>query len=221
MTAAADAGTRLRRALSGTGDDEGPVRAFRLARRTFLSGERVDMGPLAAELGVDRATLFRWVGNRDQLLTEVIWSLFLPTWRRALDDATGTGGPRVVDALTRFTRDVCASAPFRAHLRREPERALRLLTTRSADYQVRVTGAFAALLQDSGAALPLPVPDTAYVLTRVAESFIYADLIAGAEPDAAKAAVVYAALLRCPAPHPGEPHPGEPPTGEPPTQEEP
>lgn len=204
MTAAADPGTRLRRALSGGADDEGPVRAFRLARRTFLAGERVDMGPLAAGAGVDRATLFRWVGNRDQLLTEVIWSLFVPTWRHAVQQAAGEGAARVVDALTRFTADVCASAPFRAHLRREPERALRLLTTRSADYQVRVTGAFAALLADSGAVLPLPVPDTAYVLTRVAESFIYADLIAGAEPDAAKAAVVYAALLRCPAPTPQE-----------------
>jgi AcrR family transcriptional regulator len=206
MTAAADPGTRLRRALSGGVGDEGPVRAFRQARRTFLAGVRVDMGPLAAELGVDRATLFRWVGNRDQLLTEVIWSVFVPTWRRAVAEAEGDGAARVVDALTRFTADVCASAPFRVHLRREPERALRLLTTRSGDYQVRVAGAFAGLLADSGAALPLPVPDTAYVLTRVAESFIYADLIAGAEPDAAKAAVVYAALLRCPIP------PAAPPT---------
>ena len=207
MTAGAAAGTRLTRVLDGgAAVDEGPMRAFRLARRTFLTGTRVDMGPLAAELGVDRATLFRWVGNRDQLLTEVIWSLFVPTWRRACAEAAGTGATRVVDALTRFTRDVCASAPFRTHLRREPDRALRLLTTRAADYQVRVTGAFADLLAAGGAALPLPVPDTAYVLTRVAESFIYADLIAGAEPDAAKAAVVYAALLRCPAP----PTPEEP-----------
>lgn len=212
MTAGAAAGTRLARALDGGAVvDEGPLRAFRLARRTFLTGTRVDMGPLAAELGVDRATLFRWVGNRDQLLTEVIWSLFVPTWRRACAEAAGTGATRVVDALTRFTRDVCASAPFRTHLRREPDRALRLLTTRAADYQVRVTGAFADLLAASGAALPLPVPDTAYVLTRVAESFIYADLIAGAEPDPAKAAVVYAALLRCPAPSPApSPTPEEP-----------
>jgi Tetracyclin repressor-like, C-terminal domain len=105
---------------------------------------------------------------------------------------------------------VCSSEPFRTHLRREPDRALRLLTTRAADYQVRVTGAFADLLGGSGAVLPLPVPDTAYVLTRVAESFIYADLIAGAEPDAAKAAVVYAALLRCPVPSAPSPAPEEP-----------
>ena len=208
--AATRGATRLTRALSAEAVvDDGPLCAFRLARRTFLAGTRVDMGPLAAELGVDRATLFRWVGNRDQLLTEVIWSLFVPTWERAVREAAGTGAGRVVDALTRFTRDVCASGPFRTHLCREPDRALRLLTTRAADYQVRVTGAFAELLRDSGAVLPLPVPDTAYVLTRVAESFVYADLIAGADPDPAKAAVVYAALLRCPAPLPS-PTPEEP-----------
>ncbi|GAB3321960.1 QsdR family transcriptional regulator [Geodermatophilus aquaeductus] len=210
MTTAAVPATRLARALRDGVDDDGPLRAFRLARRTFLAGTRVDMGPLAAGLGVDRATLFRWVGNRDQLLTEVIWSLFVPTWRRAVAGAGGAGAPRVVDALTRVTRDVCSSEPFRTHLRREPDRALRLLTTRAADYQVRVTGAFADLLGGSGVVLPLPVPDTAYVLTRVAESFIYADLIAGAEPDAAKAAVVYAALLRCPAPSAPPPAPEEP-----------
>lgn len=203
MTTAAVPVTRLGRVLRDGVDDDGPLRAFRLARRTFLAGTRVEMGPLAADLGVDRATLFRWVGNRDQLLTEVIWSLFVPTWRRAVEEAHGEGSTRVVDALTRFTRDVCSSEPFRTHLRREPDRALRLLTTRAADYQARVTGAFAELLtaaEAAGAVLPLPVPDTAYVLTRVAESFVYADLIAGAEPDATKAAVVYAALLRCPAP---------------------
>src|SRR4028119_748331 len=152
--------TRLARALRGdVAAGVGPLRAFRPARRTSLAGPpagtrpraprpslagtRVDMGPLAAELGVDRATLFRWVGNRDQLLTEVIWSLFVPTWRRAVDGAAGCGAARVVDALTRFTSDVCGSAPFRTHLRREPDRALRLLTTRAADYQVRGTAAFA------------------------------------------------------------------------------
>src|SRR4028119_1210088 len=112
--------TRLARALRGdVAAGVGPLRAFRPARRTSLAGPpagtrpraprpslagtRVDMGPLAAELGVDRATLFRWVGNRDQLLTEVIWSLFVPTWRRAVDGAAGCGAPRVAGALPRFT----------------------------------------------------------------------------------------------------------------------
>ena len=49
--------------------------AFRLARRAFLAGERIDMQRLAAELGVNRVTLYRWVGNRGRLLGEVAWEL--------------------------------------------------------------------------------------------------------------------------------------------------
>src|SRR5206468_12935445 len=45
--------------------------AFRLARRTFQAGDRVDMQTLARTLQVDRVTVYRWVGSREQLLTEV------------------------------------------------------------------------------------------------------------------------------------------------------
>ncbi|HEX4247405.1 MAG TPA: QsdR family transcriptional regulator [Pseudonocardia sp.] len=186
----------------------GPVDAFRLARRTFIAGERVDMGALAAELAVDRATLFRWVGNREQLLSEVIWSVSLPTWRRALDEASGSGAARVVEVFDRFTRAVIGAEFFRRYLRRERDRALRLLTTRAGVHQARVAATFEGLLdaerQASGLKLPLPVHDTAYVITRVAESFIYSDLIVGEEPDAAKAAAVVAAILHAGGSPPGE-----------------
>jgi AcrR family transcriptional regulator len=182
----------------------GPLDAFRLARRTFMAGERVDMGALAAEVGVDRATLFRWVGNREQLLSEVIWSVCAPTWQRAVDETAGTGAERVVSVFAAFTEAVIASEFFRAYLRRERDRALKLLTTRAGVHQARVTALFEGLLtaeQDSSRLnLPLPAHDMAYVMVRVAESFIYSDLIVGEEPDAAKAAAVIAALLNAPAP---------------------
>src|SRR5690348_8179422 len=41
-----------------------PMTAFRIARRWFQAGRRIEMQELAAELGVNRATLFRWVGGR-------------------------------------------------------------------------------------------------------------------------------------------------------------
>jgi AcrR family transcriptional regulator len=49
--------------------------AIKLARKRFLQAERIDMSALADELGVNRVTLYRWVGSRDQLLVEIIWSL--------------------------------------------------------------------------------------------------------------------------------------------------
>ena len=47
------------------------LRAFREARHTFIDGSRIDMGTLAASLGVDRPSQFRVVGNRDPHLSEV------------------------------------------------------------------------------------------------------------------------------------------------------
>lgn len=42
--------------------------AFDLARQRYLAGDRVDMQDLAGSLGISRAVLFPWVGNRDQLI---------------------------------------------------------------------------------------------------------------------------------------------------------
>ncbi|ROO84492.1 TetR family transcriptional regulator [Actinocorallia herbida] len=177
----------------------GPLDAFRLARRTFLAGERVDMGVLAGALGVDRATLFRWVGNRDQLLSEVIWSLCYANWRQAIDAATGTGTDRILRIFHFFTQAVMDAEYFRAYLDRERERALRLLSTRAGVQHARVTALFHGLLeveqQVSGIVLPLPADDTAYLMTRLGEMFIYADLIIGEEPDATKATAAVAAIL--------------------------
>ncbi len=163
------------------------------------------MGALAAEVGIDRATLFRWVGNREQLLSEVIWSVCTPTWQRALDETGGAGAERVVGVFTAFASEVIASEFFRAYLRRERDRALKLLTTRAGIHQARVTALFEELLaveqRSSRLHLPLPSHDMAYVMVRVAESFIYSDLIVGEEPDAAKAGAVIAALLGAPAPN--------------------
>ena len=74
------AGTPLQRQLAGaTATRPTALDAFRHARRTFLAGDRVDMQALARTLNVDRATLYRWVGSREQLLAEILWSLIDPT----------------------------------------------------------------------------------------------------------------------------------------------
>ena len=78
--AARHVGTPLQRQLAGTAAARPTaLDAFRQARRTFLAGDRVDMQALARTLNVDRATLYRWVGSREQLLTEILWSLIEPT----------------------------------------------------------------------------------------------------------------------------------------------
>ncbi|MDQ1513150.1 MAG: hypothetical protein QOC59_992 [Microbacteriaceae bacterium] len=180
-------------------------RAFRSARRRFLEGQRVDMGVLAAELGVDRTSLFRWVGNRDALLAEVLWSLAVPTFDAADAAVQAVGADRVEGVLTRFVADLISAEYFQSWLSREPSRALRILSTRSSPVHRRVVAITQTLLTeeiDAGRmATPLPVHDLAYVLVRVAESFTYSDLIAGETPSVERAAAAIALVLAPTRPH--------------------
>ena len=68
-----------------------PLDVFDRARTLWLSGERLNLGSLAEELGVSRATLFRWVGNKELLLGEILWSSYQPLVDKALSQAEGKG----------------------------------------------------------------------------------------------------------------------------------
>lgn len=173
--------------------------AFRIARRWFMAGRRIEMRELAAELGVNRATLFRWVGSRDDLLAEILWSLAEPTLAMAVDGAPGRGGQRIVAIMDRFATILDEADYFREFLRREPERALRILTTRASAVQQRLVAAVETILREEitrgDLHPPLPPHDLAYLIVRIVESFLYADLITGEHPDIAKAQQAIAALL--------------------------
>jgi AcrR family transcriptional regulator len=175
--------------------------AFRLARRHFQAGRRIDMTALAAELGVNRVTLYRWVGSREQLLVEVIWSLA----RRALDELEAAeprrGGPdRIVNILGRFLAGTLAHHGMQRFLAEEGEYAMRLLTRHATDFQPRLIDAVDALLAQEEAARRLDLgPDrreVAYALVRVIESYTYLDLITGERPEADRARPIFARLVR-------------------------
>jgi hypothetical protein len=89
--------TPLREQLAGVRDERkpGPLDALLAARRRFQSGERIDRTALATELGVNRVTLYRWVGSREQLLVEVIWSLAARTLAGIDADVPRSGGPQL------------------------------------------------------------------------------------------------------------------------------
>ncbi|WP_312168222.1 QsdR family transcriptional regulator [Microbacterium sp.] len=177
------------------------LRAFEAARETFISGQRIDMGSLATSLGVERTSLFRWVGNRDALLSEVLWSLAVPTLVQA-EHATAelTGGERIAGILTHFVADLNTADYFRGFLRREPARALRLLTTKESPIQRRYVATAEWLVRRELGEMPLggaiDPAGLAYLLVRMSESFTYADLISGDQPSAARARVAFRLLLR-------------------------
>jgi AcrR family transcriptional regulator len=178
----------------------GPLDAFLAARRRFLAGERIDMTALATDLGVNRVTLYRWVGSREQLLVEVVWSLA----RRTLDDlqrrTRGAGPERAVRILERFLAATLAHHGMQRWLAEEGEFAMRLLTRHETDFQPRLIDAVDTLLAGEEQAGRLDLgPDrheVAYALVRVIESYTYLDLITGEQPDAARARPIFARLVR-------------------------
>ncbi len=177
-----------------SGDHPDVMTAFRVAREIFIEGQRIDMGRLAVRLGIDRTSLFRWVGNRDNLLSEVLWSLAVPTLSQADRASAGQqGAQRVVSVLTLFAENLITADYFRSFLGREPARGLRLLTTKDSEIQRRYVAVVQHLLRTELGEQP---PDLAYLLVRISESFTYADLITGDEPSAERARAAFELVLR-------------------------
>jgi AcrR family transcriptional regulator len=194
--------TKLQIQLTGAQDFRRPtpLDAFRLARRKFLAAERIDMSALADELGINRVTLYRWVGSREQLLVEVVWSLGSRTLSNADKRVRAKGAERIVRVVTRFLEDVISNAGMRRWLAEEGELAMRLLTRHDTDFQPRLIEAIETMLREESDAGRLDVPvdlhEVAYVIVRLIESYTYLDLITGEQPDARRAEPVLRLLLR-------------------------
>jgi AcrR family transcriptional regulator len=195
--------TPLQRQLAGATTRPSALDAFRLARRTFLRGDRLDMQALARALNVDRATLYRWVGSRERLLSEVLWSLIDPTLRN-LRKACGNASPPAAlspaaAVITGTVREVMANPGMQRFLDREGELALRLLTTKASGFENRLISLIRELVEEEAAAgrltASVPLDDLPYVLVRIMESYIYLGLITGEHPDPNRAARVISALL--------------------------
>lgn len=179
--------------------------AFRLARRTFQAGDRVDMQTLARTLHVDRVTVYRWVGSREQLLTEILWSLIEPTianLREAHCRAglpAGSGPSPAAAVVTGTVRAVIANPGMQRFIDREGDLALRLLTTKASGFEARLVAAIADLVRQEAEAgrltAVIPADDLPYVLVRIMESYVYLGLITGEHPDPDRAARVINALL--------------------------
>jgi AcrR family transcriptional regulator len=181
--------------------DDVPGRIFAAATQTFVSGRRLDMRALAAELGIGRATLYRRVGGRDHLLGAVLWYLTRRAIGRAMHAGEGlTGVERVTAISGAFMRDVNEQAAFRRLLEYEPEAALRILTSKHGPIQQGVIEWTSRLLaqEEARGAISLSIDRAtlAYVIVRVGESFLYADVIADNEPDVELAVEVIGRLLR-------------------------
>lgn len=174
--------------------------AFELARRWFLAGRRLDMGALAEELGISRATLYRWTGPREKLLGEVIRSFAESLYGYArLETSDLRGAERLLAVFELFVDGIAGAPPLRRFLEADLGVALRVLTSRDGVVHPSVVAATAELMREEaerGAFEPrVDIETLAFAVTRVTEAFLYNEAIMAVESDAARAKAVIEVML--------------------------
>lgn len=156
----------------------------------WLKGQRINLGEISDELGIGRATLSRWIGSKDRLLAEILWSLYEPIFLKAKQDATGTGPNYVAEVYRIVMQAMLDAKPLQTFVAQDMQYALGVITA-SRIVQERRLSACKSLLEEQLAlgnlSLPLDVDTTAFVITRLNESFVYSDALVGTVPSIDKA----------------------------------
>lgn len=177
-----------------------PEDLHKLARAWFLKDQRIELQKLARELGISRATAYRWAGNTEQLVGDVLASLVDETFKQFVKQSTSRGAPLVREVLEHGMRSAHVFKPLRDFLARDPQVGLRMVASKYGPVQKKTIANLNWLLQrevDAGfLSLAVEPGVMAYVLTRTTETFLYADLITGEALDLDSASEILKLLLR-------------------------
>jgi AcrR family transcriptional regulator len=133
-----------------------PAAAFARARELFRSGSKLDMGALAAELGIARATLYRWTGDRDKLLGDVAWVELEAVLDHIERTTPGTGADYLERGSGAFLDLISDNPTLRAFLAAEGDFGLRVLTAPNGRLRPRLVRADPRHDRGAGRARRLP-----------------------------------------------------------------
>jgi len=197
------ASSRLRQSHESQVAKASPADAFAAAKKVILKGAKLDMSALAAELGIGRATLYRWTGDREQLIKEVLAIFLQDTFAwidRRLDKEKIEGPERFARAVEDMIRALTKSKPVYWLLRNEPDVALRILTGGGVNSLQTVTmeklvGIIEQEVEKGNYRPRLEPRLLAYTTVRLVDSFVYGDIIAEVPLDFAAASRVIRSLL--------------------------
>jgi AcrR family transcriptional regulator len=167
----------------------------------YLHGQRIDVRAIAAELGLGRATIYRWFGSREGLVGETVALAAEPLFAAARADAEGTGGAALLDTFDRINRGLAAAPALRSFLELERD-ALRIITSSGGIVQPRAVATIQRFIEDdarAGTYVPPVDPSTlAYAIVRLAEAFLFNDATAAMRGDVERLREIEAALLGVP-----------------------
>jgi AcrR family transcriptional regulator len=185
-----------------------PEEIVRTAAHWIGRGIRLDTRTLAAEVGISRSTLFRRVGNREDLMGDALWYMADRTMAAAIRDWAAAHGGAVRDpagelrclaVMRQYREAIAGNEGFRRLLDDEPTLAIRVLTDPHGRVQPRVMAAHIELLRrdvDDGGFVPAVSLDSlCYAIVRLGEAFLYSDVLASRAPDLAAASTLLAALV--------------------------
>jgi AcrR family transcriptional regulator len=179
-----------------------PADAFNRAREIVHAGDRLDMLALASELGIARATLYRWTGDRERLLSDICWSDVDALLDHVVRTTAERGIARVEAIATRFLQLLTTGDRLPTLLRTEGETAFRLVTDSRGGVRPRLVEAVAAFIQqevDEGFYRPPAPPHLlAEGIITVGERFLYHGGNPQANPDPDNASRIIMLLMREP-----------------------
>lgn len=172
---------------------------YAAAIRRYDAGEAMDISSVAAEVGISRATAYRWLGDNDHLLAEV-WRRRTRAAFREVESASAgeVGRDRVLLVMGAAFRRALTSK-FQTHLHQDPARMLRIVASRDfpnqRDLVTLVQGLLDEEINRGHLKLQVDSHSTAYAIVRLGEAFLYADVVAGEKPDVDKALEIIALVL--------------------------
>jgi AcrR family transcriptional regulator len=168
----------------------------------YFAGRKIDVQAIARQLGLSRATVYRWFGSREALIGEALAAAGERVVARAHRQARGRGPRRLLDTFDRINRELAASDALKRYLELEREVALHTLTSSAANVQPRMVAAIQVVIEQevqAGAYVaPADSETLAYAVVRIAEAFLYNDAIAGIRGDVERLLQMEALLLDIP-----------------------
>ena len=190
-----EAGTRTRGRTAAASRED----VLATARARFWRGDRIDVRAIATELGLGRATLYRWFGSREALIGEVLIGEAEQLVAAARKQARGKGADRLLNTFDIINRGLAGAPPLRRFVEQEPEAAARVITSSTGIVQPRFVAMIAGLIEEERAAgrfaSPIDPELLAYAIVRLGEAFMYSDAAAGMRGDVDRLRDVEALLL--------------------------
>ncbi len=182
---------------SQTGTPDSRVEdVLRLARETFLADERVDMQVLAAELGIGRATLYRWVEGREELLDHVLGDLAVQFFEASRAQVTTPDPDEALAETVRILVTTTSQLPaVRGFAAREPQLALRLVVGRRRAVRRRLIACFEQMTDALAGGEGGGLAGFSEAIVTVGLALVWPSLAVGDEPSGEEVAAIVRSLL--------------------------